>query len=180
MKPRFYFTSFKNISRIFTVFSDPVGFSAIMFTIAIAINWLTSKLPSYKNKSIDFFILTSFSMLATLLFNELTDYIAENMWHILLYFGLESAFSSLSEEQKALRWLKLINKNITKSMTSSQCRYCKYLTLSWRRGPNHIETSPFICSTKSMYWFLYDRDLCHESVFDVFRGNRKKPVAWNG
>ena len=43
MKLHFHFMSFKNISRIFTVFSDPVGFSAIMFTIVIAINSLNAK-----------------------------------------------------------------------------------------------------------------------------------------
>ena len=54
------------------------------------------------------------------------------------------------------------------------------------RGPNHIETSPLIdLQSKSMDWFLYDRELHHEKVrsiskplfSDTFRGYRKRLVV---
>ena len=44
------------------------------------------------------------------------------------------------------------------------------LTLSWRRSLSYRNQSIDLQS-KSMDWFLYDRDFCHESV---------KTLGWNG
>ena len=52
-----------------------------------------------------------------------------------------------------------------------QIDYENNITLSWRRSLSY-RNQLIDLQNKSMDWFLYDRDLCHERVEGYFLGNK--------